>query len=482
MQVGYLLCDGCDECRTDTIPADDEAHDWPCCEFFPDDKAPCCYVVIARCRSEVIHDLSFSDGCAAAANQALLMYPVFELRKKCYVGCEWVMDDCTEVEDQTTDALNPSFPPASLTAGAISYHQGDYRSGYTGCIASGSGPDRWTLAVSGTAAGDVTLTLTHTAIVAWATGDGRTIPVYENVEAWNPFGRNRMDIVAGYDDFPMLPKSICVVAVDDPGADDNPCDTHEDRCACNDFTIGDSVTFNIVVTGCEGYTFPSTINLTRYKDPDALPCGVEYPASDPCGVFIGELSTGDGCENEAGTWSGAVLLMFWCDGDTYNITAYCYDTELECWVEQGNATITELELTCDGTVYVEFTLPDMDCCCPEEEACCPCVEDDERIVEVNFNSASGCSLTGQTVQNSGSTGCIFILDGLSDGDCQVDGGGNIECSDDGTWTLGVTTSDGAMGGITDWSTPAMTLTVNSCDPLDLEWTGSQGTVTLVEVP
>jgi hypothetical protein len=373
MQVGYLLCDGCDECRTDTISADDEAHDWPCCEFFPDDKAPCCYVVIARCRSEVIHDLSFSDGCASGPTTALLMYPVFELRKKCYVGCEWVMDDCTEVEDQTTDALNPSFPPASLTAGAISYHQGDYRSGYTGCIASGPGPDRWTLAVAGTAAGDVTLTLTHTAIVAWATGDGRTIPVYENVEAWNAFGRNRMDIVAGYDDFPMLPKSICVVAVDEPGADDNPCDTHEDRCACNDFTIGDSVTFNIVVTGCDGYTFPSTIDLTRYKDPDALPCGVTYPASDPCGVFIGELSTGDGCTNEAGTWSGGVLLMFWCDGTTYNIKAYCYDTELECWVEQGNATITELELTCDGTVYVEFTLPDMDCCCPEEppiDVCC----------------------------------------------------------------------------------------------------------------
>lgn len=125
----------------------------------------------------------------------------------------------------------------------------------------------------------------------------------------------------------------------------------------------------------------------------------------------------------------------------------------------------------------------LNCCCPAPADCCPCTDGDERIVEINFIPTSGtaCHLTGVLSQNSAASGCQFNLDGLADGDCQVLGGGSITCN--GTsWNLQATTGDGIDPATeTEWG-PGMTVTINSCDPIDVEFNGPQGQVEIVEQP
>lgn len=425
-QYGYHLCDGCDECRVRTIAADDEAFDWPCCEHFTDNKAPCRYAVIARCTSRVTIDV---PDCLSDTTRWVLLWAVTELRKSCYVGCEWAFrptcaadsnDDYTgALLDMTTNALNPAFPPAALDGDVLTFHEADYRSGEGGCIAPNTCngdfdpdcvntlDDRWTLAVSGLLAGEVTFTLTDPNITAWATANSKEIPVYENVTDWEPFGRNRMDIAAGYDDFPMLPKSICVVALDEPGADDNPCDDQDSRCECNDFEIGETGTMLVNITGCDGINGLHTVTVTRTCPPTGLPCGISYPASTPCCIFLGGLSTGDGCVNDDGSWSGALMLMVYCDPTAaaaarYNVKLYCYDNVLECWVEQG-VTVDLVVLLCWGTAYIEFTITELDCCCPDGVETCCCAEllpaTMTGTVSYSGGTCAGCNSSVDAVYN-----------------------------------------------------------------------------------
>lgn len=389
---GYFVCDGCDPCRVRILEGDPDVFDWPCCESFPDNKAPCRYVWITRCSVSVELD---SVNCITGTNRWPLFYAATEFRKHCYVGCEWGMrptcaaqtggDDYTAaLLDVTLNAINPAFPPSAISGGVLTRHDGDYRSGVGGCLAPnscyGEFPpctntlnDRWTMTAAGTAPGDVTITLTDPTILAWAAANGKATPVYANRNTFEPFGKsNTFDIIAGYSDWPMLAKSGCLGFLDDIGADENPCEDQDSRCACNDFEIGNGVTLLVNITGCDSISGLQLVSLTRYKSPTPLPCGVDYPDPSPCGVFIGTLSTGDGCDAEGVSWSGGVLIMLWCDGDTYRIKVYCYSNDDSCYVEQGEASITRLELLCWGSIYLEFTLPDLDCCCPEEPGLPPC--------------------------------------------------------------------------------------------------------------
>jgi hypothetical protein len=531
------MCPGCN-CYNETSihleDLDDPAYYLPCCESLDGGLGPCIYAVIFGC-DHSWPVVSAADGFGIRQYVGLpcdtegfcgndyvkWFYQVHRLKKECQGSCKWSETHIVASDigsEACADFIEAKMIPCD---GAVYFpsdqhtfpqYEGPPLQAIKACYKEWEPTDAtecfgipvdgvqsfrfWSLDLSGTP----TLTWEFPGVpgfgdpAAVLTSLGKAPPVYTAVDTWNVFGRNTMVIDDPYR-WPSCQPEICVVGIKRglPAA----CDTNEAQCNCCD-NGEDTAQFMVDVTGCEGFAGAQAVLSTRETDPGDFVAeypGADWPASAPCGVWPFVLSSGDGCTVGDVSYSGNILVVIYCDGNDYQGDAYCFDTEINEWVNKSALSITwrcidgceEFE-TLEGPVtvcctwVVEFTLPELDCCCPEEPPCCPCVADDERIVEVNFNSASGCSLTGQTVQNSGSTGCIFILDGLNDGDCQVDGGGNIECSDDGTWTLGVTTSDGAMGGITDWSSPAMTLTVNSCDPLDLEWTGSQGTVTLVEVP
>lgn len=361
---------GCD-CKNQTIDADSEAFAWPCCDTFPD-GVPCRYAAIFECGRQL--DLGGGNGLQQ------ITCPVLELRKACFFGCEYVAattvanaetcENLPSLTDVTADALNPAFPPTHDTGG-YARHKADFRdvvpiAAGTLCYPQGDWVvDHWTL--------DITAeTLTYTN--AWALGLlGRSGAVYQSIAAWDEFGRNTMHLTgATAAEWPELPRRICVVALDSPGIT-NPCDTHATQCACCDpGTDEASITGNF--SGCGRVSGEVTWTGTRYKSPTALPAGVSYPASNPCGVFWGTIgSSGDGCANGGVNWSGSVGLMTYCNGTTWAGKAYCYDTDLEEWVEQGDLTISNVECRCGG-VYFDVTLPTLDCCCDGTlivTDCCP---------------------------------------------------------------------------------------------------------------
>lgn len=78
--------------------------------------------------------------------------------------------------------------------------------------------------------------------------------------------------------------------------------------------------------------------------------------------------------------------MLYCTGSNYAGDVYCFDTTLQEWVYQGALIVTEFRcldgcedfslggvdatLCCTWVIYA--TMPEIDCCCPEEpdEPCC----------------------------------------------------------------------------------------------------------------
>lgn len=143
------------------------------------------------------------------------------------------------------------------------------------------------------------------------------------------------------------------------------CETRQQACRCCD-NGQDSIPFVVVIDGCGTFAGRYEFDAVRYKSPTALPTGVSYPATNPCGVFWGTLSAGDGCTANGATWSGSLGLLSWCDGTDaeipWHVEVFCYDTYLGAWVSQGEATVTSYECRCSGP-YFGFTLPPLDCCC-----------------------------------------------------------------------------------------------------------------------
>jgi hypothetical protein len=364
---------GCD-CKNPTIDADSDANDWPCCDAFPD-GVPCRYAAIFECGTQ----LSINAGFDVQQ----ITCPVLELRKECFSGCRYVAatevanaetcENLPSLTDVTTDSIG-GFPPTADTAGVWTRHEGDYRDVVpiaTGTICYPEGDwviDHWTLDIG---VDPATLIYTNSWALALL---ARTAAVYEAVATWDEFGRNTMHLTdATAAEWPELPRRICVVALDTPGIN-NPCETHEQQCNCCDpGTDTASITGNL--SNCGRLSGEVTWTGTRYVSPAALPAGVSYPGSSPCGVFWGTIgSSGDGCDSGGSTWSGEVGLMTYCNGTTWAGNAYCYDTDLEEWVDQGALTLSNVECLCGG-VYFDVELPELECCCdgsePVDTSCCP---------------------------------------------------------------------------------------------------------------
>lgn len=117
-----------------------------------------------------------------------------------------------------------------------------------------------------------------------------------------------------------------------------------------------------------------------------------------------------------------------------------------------------------------------DCCTPTTH-CCPCAEFDGRIVEVTIN-CTVCNVVGYS-ENTGPNGqCYFVVDtiGGEDPACNALNGG-FWCDGLG-WYIGI---GGAAG--CEFSTPdnITDVVVNSCNPIDVIFVGTNGTVSVVEV-
>jgi hypothetical protein len=154
------------------------------------------------------------------------------------------------------------------------------------------------------------------------------------------------------------------------------CETRVQDCRCCD-SGSPTLPFVVVIDGCGTFAGRYQFDALRYRDPDALPTGISYPATDPCGVFIGTISAGDGCSAGGTAWSGELKLMSWCDGTDaaipWHVEVFCYNSDTSTWVSSGVATVTSYECRCDGPRFA-FTLPDLDCCCDAtliETDCCP---------------------------------------------------------------------------------------------------------------
>jgi hypothetical protein len=456
-QMGYLVCQGCG-CRTVTVPADKELHDWPCCETFADSKSPCRYAVIARCSSSIDYaDAGLTANCITDTTRWFLMYPVFELRKRCPTGCEWVHQQICDspghdfndgrLYDVYPNAINDpqAFPPAHNDP-PLGYHPGDYRYETDGsCFATfSSDADNWVLSIPSVAAGSVTLTMVNSFVVAYAAYHGKTLPFYTNDNDWEPFGTNspgtgypqgnQMTIdPVGYADFPMLPKSICVVALDDPGTTANPCDDQESRCACCDF-FGDQGQISLTITGCQSNG--TQLLLLDRAVCATLPCGIpaHCPTTNPCKVFWGTFSLGEtGCTgDDAQDWTGSASLLVWCEPGAdppYKAKAFCYDGNTNCWVFQGDVNIGDYMCDC-GTPTLWVTLPTMDCCCPGDVVG-PCCDYDSLPATgtisdgtLSYTITKGATPGGLTTYTIAvATLCGFLSTAIS-----------VTC-DAGTWTF-----------------------------------------------
>lgn len=183
-----------------------------------------------------------------------------------------------------------------------------------------------------------------------------------------------------------LPLALCVVPIE--SRPKIVCETAEDQCGCCE--KGDDLPYRVYLVGCENIVSTASGIATRITDADDLPCGVAWPSSAPCGVFPILLGGAESC----GDWTGAVLLLAYCTGNTYAIDVYCYDGETECWVYQGAATITFYECRCGGPLFA-MTLPPLDCCCAAGCPSDPATDFPSGTVTLSSTCADldGCDVT-----------------------------------------------------------------------------------------
>jgi len=195
------------------------------------------------------------------------------------------------------------------------------------------------------------------------------------------------------------------------------CDTPEATCNCCD-KGGDTLSFTMVLTGCGAVNGTYSFAAVRYRSPTPLPDGVSYPGSVPCGVFWYALNTGIICPSpgtgsgSVGWWGGEdgdevqIGLLSWCDGTTYHVQAYCFNPELNTWVDQGEGTVSGYECRCDGTPRFAYELPELDCCCDATlivTDCCPDGIPDVLAIEF-FRSSDPSTIIGSgTITYSGGT-------------------------------------------------------------------------------
>ncbi len=451
-----------------------EANGINCCEHCVD--PPCVYVAkFAPCYLFTTITDDFPDQEIIKPTGYLF------LLKECFRGCKWQSkwqrdDGCVGGFDYHNPACWFPVPmPADDTypsAGGCCWWGGG-TAFYPACDPD---PDIqadyelvWEL--------EITAPTTATLTVTPATGG---TAVYDCTD-WDCDDGGWFHLTSYSENLNKLPRCVEIVPKNTLNEPPLKCTDEESQCGCCDPGI-DSGPIDVEITGCEGLNEITSITISRVYDTDGI-CGVTYPDPAPgCGVFTGMLSSGEGCSSAGVNWNGDVFLMIWCDGeDSYTMNAYCWSDDTDCYVQQG-ATITAYECRCNG-FWIQFTL-ELDCCCPEVTECCPCSDADGRIVEVTFTPASGHPPLTCSAEHSGGNGeCLFSFDGCNDGTSEASAAPLITCTTGGLPTISGSTQLIADPMVfTDWDAPEMTVTINSCDPIDWTFTGSQGTVTVVEVP
>ncbi len=266
------------------------------------------------------------------------------------------------------------------------------------------------------------------------------------------------DSAGATDNLKHLPCGVCVAPVNTESEPALKCETKDDQCDCCD-NGGDTMTFDVAITGCAALESVTTINTTRVCDPEAMACGITYPSPAPCCVFVGDISTGDGCTFEGTGYTGLVRLIIYCVGlDDYAIDVYCQKNDL-CFESQGTIGTTTV-CTCNGP-YLEFTLPELNCCCPSTPIDTDCCPTPMPSVLTAFDGTNTVTLTYTPsswilTPTPGSTfaGCTF-----------TSGVGRsiaLTCFGGGFWMFSIDDGSGAL--------PVTCSPTGDCDPVDLTCT------------
>jgi len=446
--------------------------DAPCCDAYPN-GTPCRYAIIFECGHDwplmvqsscltggteiggliyVPYGVLLNEnleGLCQAPTPLGLTFPVMEVLRDCpsditgeciYTnrlyynfikpsGFETHMATSYLI-DRGADAENIKFPPYRLNAGAVEYTKARYGRGFAD---PNRGPDidddacyhpydlgfeystLWELKIAASPVSlewvydDVLNAMPQFAETGTGSGPNPHRPRYEAVDTWNLWGRNTM-VLTNPEDWPALPKSICVVP-ESYGGIVNQCTSHEQQCTCCDIGEATGVIWP-TITGCDKLNGTYTGVSQRYVDGDTLPPGVTMPGDAPCGFFWSLIGPDDECDISGTTWSSTIGLMTYCDGTTQHVVPYCYNVDTSQFVEQTEATVTVQECTCQG-LYFEFELSsDLDCCCPPIVPACNC---DETCLTVTYSSTvltsffdPPCVVPGRTVVLNGSPeGCAW---------------------------------------------------------------------------
>lgn len=270
---------------------------------------------------------------------------------------------------------------------------------------------------------------------------GKSAPLYIADNPWDKWGRNSMTL-SNLTEWPSLPPHICVEwhHVGLPKV----CSTNESQCNCCD-NGSDTADFIVSATGCEGFAGTHLVHSERtcQEEFEASYPGADYPSPAPCCVWPFTLGTGDGCTFEGTSYSGELLVVIYCDGDNYQGDVYCFDTDLNEWVNKSALSVEwrclsgceefevgdAIEVVC-CTWVVSFEIPEMPCCCPEPEECCDC----ESLPTLGSISDGVDSLSLEKTCVDGTHIVYSVVSALGTLCGETIISGTVECTD-GVWTL-----------------------------------------------
>lgn len=465
--ISKQRCKGCD-CRNETREPEQTGTgytliDWPC--VGDDAIAPMSYFALFECSHP------HPEGGSGTPFGGQMHWATAELRKECLTTGKYSQEPGAFAPYPTHPvygSLQETTPPTVFGTNAIvrprwvgetlfgglrgGLHDADDDSDWLGRY--------WTLL-------DVTASPVQ---MTWLGSSVVPAPVYESVNAWNLWGRNEMRLTdASQALWPSLKHNVCVVSGDRPTLH-NDCDDVASRCKCRD--LGGIPPVLEVTLDCQNYPGTQTLTFERFKTPEGLPCGINFPDTSPCGLFFplgGMGGVEPSCFPRKPGATAAIdntefTLSMWCDGENYHIEAYCKfysatGTGSPCWESQGECVVTQLP-GCRG-MALAFETPPLECCCeadpPIETGCCP----DNPVPRVLYAdvSSTGCpALNGLTIPLTydaelnwwASAGLNLIL----------------ACSS-GAWAISF---QGFTNGC-DFGTAVVDATTASCDPFELTWVG-----------
>lgn len=280
-----------------------------------------------------------------------------------------------------------------------------------------------------------------------------------------------------------IPACLCVRPVNSPFGG---CANSGNDACCD--SGGQVINVNLTVFNCDNeLVFQGFHPFVRGMP---LPCGVGNPfPEDPCLYFVAQIPVDAGCAE----WGPDLFVVMYCSANTpaegvpnpcgpgdpggpfqYNFTVYCFNVAEDCWEEQ-DSQCHSFECTCLGPNPPELSLTKT-CCC---EACCPCETEGGKLVEITV-ACPGGTVTTLSLNSSPNAGeCQFNVEDNNGAGCSITGA--VTCNPE--WNAAISGDTGCGDCIIDTTTDeAWTVTVNSCDPIDVTMTDGTRTVTVVGVP